>query len=35
MRAWSQQGFTTIQIGQVFGIHPSAVSRYLTKGRNW
>jgi predicted transcriptional regulator len=29
------RGFTTIQIGAALGVHPSAVSRYLTRGRNW
>jgi DNA-binding CsgD family transcriptional regulator len=35
MRAMSAQGMSTIAIGQALGIHPSAVSRYLTKGHNW
>jgi DNA-binding CsgD family transcriptional regulator len=35
MREMSAVGLTTIQIGEALGIHPSAVSRYLRRGKNW
>lgn len=35
MRALRAQGRTTVEIGAALGIHPSAVSRYLSYGRNY
>jgi hypothetical protein len=35
MRKLIAQGRTTIEIGQLLGVHHSAVSRYARTGRNW